>query len=95
MGIDVYFPEHISDRLEALRLTNERLLTLAETLGADARDIALVRAAILGTLDDVATSFGLHRQGLDFVAILRGEQLPVLPMVAFEDQLSDAPKTRA
>lgn len=93
MALNINFSEDIADRLEALRLTNERLLALAEDLGADSRDIALIRAVILGTLADVAVSFGLHRP--DFVAILEGKRFPVVTNYTFGDVGGDdAPKTR-
>lgn len=78
MSLDIYFREDIQDRLDSLCQANERLLTLVEGTGASPRDIALVRAAIRGTLADVAVSFGLHRQSPDFLAILEGAQFPVM-----------------
>lgn len=85
MSLDIYFQDDIADRLEALRQSNERLLTLAEDLGADVRDIALIRAAIMDTLDAVGLSFGLHRQGADFAAILEGKRFPVAIDYIFSD----------
>jgi len=61
MSLDIYFADDVADRLEALRQSNLRMLALAESLGADPRILTIVRAAVMGTLSDVAVSFGLHR----------------------------------
>lgn len=83
MSMMFYFPEDISHRLAALAQNNERNLRLAEALGANGRDINLIRAVIMGTLADIAISFGLYRQRADFMAILKGERFPVVTDYTF------------
>ena len=93
MALDIFFKEDIQDRLDSLRQTNERLLTLAEDLGADARDIGLIRAVIMDTLDAVGVSFGLYCQRLGFVATLQGKRFPVVMDYTLSDGGSNAPET--
>lgn len=69
-GLSVFFYEDVENRIVALRQNSERILQLAECLGANPEGIALIRAAIMGTLDDVAASFGVHEPVVDFVTIL-------------------------
>jgi len=82
MAPDIFFSKDVFDRLNALRQSNERWLRLAETLGADPRILAIVRAAIMGTLDDVAVSFGLRRP--DTLSI---PQLPVESRYVFSAEV--------
>jgi len=79
MSLDIFYHDDVQDRLDALHQSNERWLSLALNLGANARDIALVRSVVAGMLDDVATSFGLRRAEPTTLA------LPVATAYAFRE----------
>lgn len=66
-GLGIYFIEDVFDRLAALAQANERTLVLAESLGANHRDLDLVRAVYQGALADVGRAFGLQRPQLTVI----------------------------
>lgn len=62
MSLGLFDVNDIKSHLESIYHINEWYLKYAEALGADPRDISLVKNAIIGTLDALALSFGLELQ---------------------------------
>lgn len=60
----LYISSDVFNVVAALALSNARAMRWALEFGANARDMAIVKAAYEAALLDVAASFGLHRPNL-------------------------------